>query len=104
MLTKLTFRQPYHCFKAGQTIEFQPGLNLLVGLNGSGKSTILKILSRALGTDKFCAATDRKEASEIVDLVMTNKVEKACYFDFEKGNVRTLGYLDHNADLGGMEF
>jgi predicted ATPase len=40
-------------FKGRESIDFKPGLNILVGPNGSGKSTVLKILGQSM-----CATQD----------------------------------------------
>ena len=36
--------QNYRCFK-DSTIEFRPGLNVIIGENNSGKTTLLKALA-----------------------------------------------------------
>lgn len=40
----LLFPNEFRCFKPMATILFEPGVNLLVGSNGSGKSTVLASL------------------------------------------------------------
>jgi recombinational DNA repair ATPase RecF len=43
MLTKIEFQRDYRCFKAGDCFDLKPGLNLLVGDQGSGKSSLLGV-------------------------------------------------------------
>jgi predicted ATPase len=46
MIRKLKFLQDYRCFAAGFAVDFRPGLNLLVGDQGAGKSSLLNILTK----------------------------------------------------------
>jgi predicted ATPase len=36
----IQFQKDFRCYKAGETFEFKPGINLLVGDQGSGKSSM----------------------------------------------------------------
>jgi predicted ATPase len=86
MLESITFLKDYRVFKEGQVIEFKPGLNLLVGDQGTGKSSLLKLIG--------------DNAYEIVHAITTeNQSIKTCFFDFEKMNARTKSYIDSPYDV-----
>lgn len=75
MLNAITFIEDYRCFKQGTAIPFRPGVNLLVGEQGTGKSTLLDLLS---GRDR--------ETRRILSI----DGEGTCAsFDFEKDDLRT---------------
>ncbi len=85
MLKSLTFTKDWRCFKAGQTFEFRPGVNLIVGDQGCGKSSLLETIKDA--------GTKNKDKRAVV---LTDKGCTSLYFDFEKGNPRTLAYFGHD--------
>jgi predicted ATPase len=63
------------------TVEFKPGVNIIIGPNGSGKSTILEILSKHHSSANITT-------SGPIDFMS---------FDFEKDNIRTKSYIGDNA-------
>lgn len=84
MLHSITFKKKYRCFEKGDTFSFRPGVNLLVGEQGCGKSSVLSLLN------DYGQMDHAKETIDIhCDYIKTR------YFDFEKGNPRTLNYFDH---------
>lgn len=44
IIESVTFTEKYRCFKKGMSIEFMEGINLLVGDQGSGKSSLLDVI------------------------------------------------------------
>jgi predicted ATPase len=42
MITKAKFTRDFRCFKQGATFVFRPGVNILVGDQGTGKSTLMQ--------------------------------------------------------------
>jgi len=82
-----TFLTDYRVFKKGLRINFVPGINLLVGDQGCGKSSLLglimKIAKEGLDSD----------ARKIVKLSVTKSDFMA--FDFEKDNPRIKGTFEH---------
>jgi predicted ATPase len=94
---KLTFRQEYRCFKKGEVLKFKPGINTLVGDQGSGKSTVLQLM-RGLGGLKGLHDLSAEDAKKTVRL--HRKGEKGrvrCVgWDFEKDNPRMKSYFDDN--------
>lgn len=62
MIHSIKFKKDYRCFKAEDEINFRPGINLLVGDQGTGKSTILQLI-RNSGTKTYI-----REKAEIVSI------------------------------------
>jgi len=44
MIKSITFRKDFRCFAKGDTFEFKPGVNVIVGDQGSGKSTLIELI------------------------------------------------------------
>ncbi len=95
LLSEVRFLEDYRCFAAGQTLTFEKGVNLLVGEQGCGKSTLISLLRDRVGT-KFTAELSHR----VMDVVM-----QPCYvrwLDFEKDNPRTQSEIGiHDAFLLG---
>jgi len=79
-----------------RTFTFQPGVNVLVGSNGSGKSTILEVLkSHAMER----GSNDYVKSSELT-FVTGKEQSNLRLFDFERQNPRTQ---DSIGDCGGFQ-
>jgi predicted ATPase len=76
-LKKFELTKPYREINPFR-VEFQDGMNLIVGENGSGKSTVLQLITEG-----------KKSEYSTVDV---NNVQ-FMYFDTEKHNPRTRNYL-----------
>jgi len=85
MLKSVKFKKKYRCFKRGDLFEFRKGINLLVGDQGTGKSSLFGIIR-----ELFLGKTDAKKLAkgEIVPPL------QLLYYDFEKDNPRTQHYFD----------
>lgn len=83
-MKSIVFDKEYRCFKKGERYEFKPGLNLLVGDQGCGKSTIISCMC------------DDKNDQWTIDV---NPVEFR-FLDTEKMNPRTVGDLNYARDVG----
>jgi len=90
MIRSIRFKTDWRCFKEGDLFEFDPGINLLVGDQGTGKSSMLSLFRQALYNDN-----DRKK---IADIACDGSVELRL-FDFERDNPRTRGYVKFAADV-----
>lgn len=83
MLEQIEFKQDHRCFKTGETFDFRRGVNLIVGDQGTGKTTIMK------------AFTDK-----LTDIISVKGSPCSWYhFDFEKDNPRKRGYIKTGFDV-----
>ena len=80
-IESFAFNTDWRCFKKDEVISFRPGINILVGDQGCGKSSILQIFGMG-----------NKAAKEIVGI--TGKCRTAS-LDFERNNPRVQGHIDH---------
>lgn len=79
MITKIELLDEYRSLKPF-TMEPDPGLNLIVGENGSGKSSLMKAV-----------------ANDIPEIRLERTSDDYMYFDTEKDNPRIKGYTPFNA-------
>ena len=54
----------------GQTIDFSPELNCLIGIRGSGKSTVLELLRYGLGISLSGASADTAYKNDLIDFML----------------------------------
>lgn len=92
MLKSITFKKDWRCFKAGDQIDLRPGINLLVGDQGSGKSSILQIL-------RDVAITGDKRMRDMVELKPSGVRLPVAYYDTEKNNPRILPSMQENLGI-----
>jgi len=80
------FSSDHRCFKQGTEIIFRQGINLLVGDQGCGKTTLLDMMNKQHGDLD-------------VDLHPYTRINstKTVYFDTEKMNPRIVNALPHDA-------
>jgi len=83
MFRRITFPNKLRCFEAGFSMEFQPGLNALVGDQGCGKSTLL---------DALCGIHPAE--------VEKDPDTRLKHFDFERYNPRLSTAFGDTIDLG----
>lgn len=79
----ITFHDDILSLKKGTKLEFIPGLNVIVGDQGSGKSTLIGIIS---GSGKMF--DKKKYTLELSENTLKSSV-KTMFFDTEKSNPRT---------------
>ncbi len=94
MLKQIEFIDDWRCFKKGDTFAFGPGVNLLVGDQGSGKSSILSLIaaqSKARGYRYEIGIEKKVEFT--VDSVTSSGL------DFEHDNPRTLSDIISGAQI-----
>lgn len=88
MIHSIEFTDDWRCFKAGDHFEFRPGVNLMVGDQGCGKSSLIKAMQAAGLKDPDMVIKD------VAEKVKLDCEQCAIYmFDFEKDNPRTLSYF-----------
>lgn len=91
MFHSIEFTEEWRCFKAGDRFEFRPGVNLLVGDQGSGKSSLIGAI-RGVGLKDTPGKFEHLKETTIAKA-------DACrtyFFDFEKDNVRTQSHFVKN--------
>lgn len=88
MIHSIEFLEDWRCFKTGDRFDFRPGVNLLVGDQGSGKSSLLCAM-QAAGLKKLDEEV-RKKIRVVCDPC------KVYTMDFEHENPRTLSYFGKN--------
>jgi predicted ATPase len=103
----LEFTKKYRSFTPGDKIRFTPGVNLLVGSNGAGKSTTLGILAEHGGVkDSFVRRPSKVEEYSKVSLAQADQSSPVFAFDFESDNprvqasLREFGPIPYKAKLG----
>lgn len=94
MIKSLRFTQKFRCFVPGWQIDFRPGVNLLVGDQGCGKSTILQSIAAHAKLKKFTFTHGIEKNSQI-----TASSGPVGGMDFEKDNLRTQSYFGDNMQL-----
>ena len=77
MITEIEFIKDWRCFKKGITFSFRAGVNLLVGDQGTGKSSIFQVISDA---------AKPKSRLKVAKLKATRGPVQS--FDFENDNPR----------------
>lgn len=83
MLESILLKSDFRCFKAGDTFSFKPGVNLLVGDQGTGKSTIIYLIR------DFASKRPTEQAIEVVGDAIA-----MMSFDFETELPRNQSYLE----------
>jgi len=89
MLKSIRFIRDYRCFKKDDAFTFRPGINLLVGEQGTGKSTLINIVRDEGKGGKTKDRTITLEATPI----------KMMAFDFEKDTPRGKSYFNDDMDM-----
>lgn len=72
----------YKCFKGKFTIEFNPGVNILVGDNEAGKSTILEAINLSLTG----IIGGRYLKNELSQYLFNREVVSHYLFELRRGN------------------
>lgn len=88
MIADIIFKNTYRTYLAGTGIKFRPGVNLLVGDNGTGKSSLIHLI-RKYSDPLSSFAKDSVNIS-------TDGETKIWSHDFEKDNIRTKSYFGDN--------
>jgi len=90
VIASVQFQKNYRCFKEGDEFVFRPGVNLLVGDQGAGKSSLLQLIR------KLATPTEQTKVAETLTLVTTTKSFTVYSYDFEKDNPRVATEISNN--------
>ena len=100
MISKVTLHKSFAKrvgSKNQRTFVFKPGVNLLVGSNGSGKSSLIQaILLHCNLSSNYESKQMKAQKAEVTVISSPINVSK---YDFEKDNVRTLSYFGKDTAL-----
>lgn len=99
MIEMLYFKDNYRTFKPGDMILFLEGVNLLVGDQGCGKSTILQCLAALGGCKAPFWKKDRKEDIAKVAMLLVDKPAPVFAHDYENDSPRTSPSFDTMGSL-----
>ena len=80
MLESISFTQDWRCFKTGEEFIFRPDVNLLVGDQGCGKSSLLTAIRRG-GIQDMSVSDPDKLKDSVVEVIATEC--QSYTFDFE---------------------
>lgn len=78
MIRSVRFLKKFCCFEPEDSFEFHPGVNLLVGDQGCGKSSLLNAIKMS-----------SRKKDPVVEVTLNQKGAMVFAFDFERDNPRT---------------
>jgi predicted ATPase len=97
MIKSVTFKKDFRCFKQGECFEFKPGVNVLVGDQGCGKSTLIELIRSVMepkfkDSDSSYRAKTISASEKVTDIVKLKHTCQGDYsvvsFDFERESAR----------------
>lgn len=114
MISRIVFKKAFgwgadrHIFEKDLVIEFSPGINVLVGDQGSGKSTLIELIRTRLEPDKGMSdrlnkTLARKDVEAVVDIEGGEGV-RLLAFDFEKDAARGSSAFDWGGPIDTAVF
>ncbi len=86
MIQSITFTEKWRCFEPGDKFDFVSGVNLLVGDQGCGKSSLMSAIRN---NSMKLSIQDRDWSRTSVANVITNGKTDCFKFDFEKDSYRS---------------
>ena len=116
MIQRIIFKDNYGwekgktIFDAGLEIKLQPGINVLVGDQGTGKSTLIELVRTWLEPDKgmngrLNSRMRQKDIRETIEVEGDNLENlRVLAFDFEKDATRSSGAFDWGGPIDTVGF
>lgn len=94
MLHALQFTEDFRCWKSGDKVKFHSGVNLIVGDQGTGKSSLLAAIAAACNAKQFHYPIGLESK---VAILSSRGV--AGGFDFERDNPRVQNTFNDNVQF-----
>jgi predicted ATPase len=98
MIDIVTFTDTFHNIAKGSVFEFKPGVNLIVGDQGTGKSSLLHQLAGRAERDS--KKPKRTSGPCVCDFAWAGEPGRVGYFDYEKHNPRIQPAFDMGHGYG----
>lgn len=96
MLKSIKFTKKWRCFEEGFSISFRAGVNLLVGDQGTGKSSMFQAL-QVHGLKNPKSLRLPRKADVPMEFIYEGEPMPVLAFDFEKDNFRTKTWFDDSS-------
>lgn len=101
MINSATFQSDFRCFTKGDKFDFKPGVNVIVGDQGSGKSTLIELIrlclekTKGIDDSSWRGRTLSTHIKDIKDVISLDKDDNTgiVAVDFERESVRDLSQL-----------
>lgn len=103
---KIIFNEEFRCFKAGEIFEFRPGINLLVGDQGCGKSSMFHVIMK-FGQYNIDAEYDESSNYTFLDTESMNprlKNSWEAHRDFKTVTEYNKAEFDHALDTFAYDY
>lgn len=95
MLNLVCVLKPWRCFKGDEVIQFRPGVNLLVGNQGAGKSSLFEAIQlRGMKKPKSLHLPPADSVPVVIDY--KGEAVPVFTFDFERDNYRTKSFFEND--------
>ncbi len=96
MLNLVCVLKPWRCFSGDEVIQFRPGVNLLVGDQGTGKSSLFEAIQlRGMKKPKSLHLPPADSVPVVIDC--QGEPIPIFAFDFERDNYRTKSFFEDDA-------
>jgi predicted ATPase len=93
MLKTVLILKPWRCFSGEEVIQFRPGVNLLVGDQGTGKSSLFEAIQlRGMKKPKSLHLPPADTVPVVIDF--QGDAVPVFAFDFERDNYRTKAFFE----------
>lgn len=114
MIKSITFKKDFRCFAKGDKFEFKPGVNVIVGDQGSGKSTLIELIRMSFEKTKgsndssWRGRTLESNLKDIDKVISLDNDEgtRVIAIDFERESIRDMSqmlYDQMDLQLFGMK-
>jgi len=103
MLNLVCVLKPWRCFTGKEVIHFRPGVNLIVGNQGTGKSSLIEAIQlRGIKKPKSLHLPPADSVPVIIDF--QGDAVPVFAFDFERDNYRTKSFFEDDSmfQIGAM--